>query len=363
MSHRRSVAPEAGGHVPVIDLSSRDTARGRAATASAIGRACERSGFFAVTGHGVPRDLIDRMYRVTSAFFALPDEEKDLVAHRPGVSGFRRAGGRTAHSLGHETPPDLCEVFSAHATGELDRSERERLGGEWATWTQANIWPRSPAGFKDVWLEYMTAAGELSADLMRLFALALGLDERFFDDRFRRHGSSIAANHYYARSGPPLPGQLRRGEHTDFGALTVLHQQDGRSGLQVRRPDGAWHGIPATPGGFVVNIGDLMSLWTGGRWRSALHRVVVPEEADRSSRLSVPFFYMPDHDVSTAPLPPFAARADGFAGRADGPDGGPDGGPDAGPAGGPGAGPDGRPAKDAPTVSDWVSDKMRKILT
>ncbi|MFI1015593.1 isopenicillin N synthase family dioxygenase [Streptomyces sp. NPDC020965] len=323
----------ADGFVPVIDLSYRHSASGRVAVADAIGTACARSGFFVVVGHGVPERLIERMYAVTDGFFTLPEDEKDLVANRPGVSGFRRLGGTTARSLGQETPPDLCEAFGAHVTGELSAAERARLGDEWATWTLANVWPRTPADFQEVWQEYMAVLGELSADVMRLFALALGLDEEFFADKFDRHGSSLTANYYYPQLAPPLPGQLRRGAHTDFGALTVLHQQDGRGGLQVLRGDGEWREVTAVPGGFVVNIGDLMALWTGGLWVSTMHRVVNPARGDASSRLSVPFFYLPNHDASTEPLRPF-----------DTPD----------PARRPGG---------AVTAGEWMSDKLRKLFT
>ncbi|MDL4773715.1 MULTISPECIES: isopenicillin N synthase family dioxygenase [Thermomonosporaceae] len=296
------------GYVPVIDISSRHGAAGRAALAEAIGGACADSGFFIIVDHGVPRELIDRMYAVTNAFFERPDAEKDLVAHRPGVSGFRRSGGTTAQSLDRQSPPDLCEAFGVHVTGELSDQERAGLGNDWATWKLANVWPRVPAGFKDTWHEYMAVMGELAHDLMRLFALALGLDEDHFDDKFDRNVSSLVANYYYPQVEAPLPGQLRRGAHTDFGGLTILFQEDGLGGLQVLQGEDEWRDVRAIPGSFVVNIGDLMALWTGGRWVSTMHRVINPERGNTSSRVSIPFFYQPNHD---APIEPMAAAAGG----------------------------------------------------
>ncbi|MEV4256051.1 2-oxoglutarate and iron-dependent oxygenase domain-containing protein [Spirillospora sp. NPDC049652] len=292
------------GYVPVIDLSIRHDASGRAALAEAIGKACRMSGFFVIVGHGVPEELIGRMHAVTTAFFTLPDAEKERVAHRPGFSGFRRSGGTTAQSLDRRTPPDLCESFGAHVTGELGDREREALGDYWATWKLANLWPEEPAGFKETWQEYMAAMHALATDLLRLCARALGLDEGHFDDKFDRHVSSLVANFYYPQVDEPLPGQLRRGAHTDFGGLTVLHQQDDTGGLQVLQGEDTWQEVRAVPGGFVINIGDLMALWTGGRWVSTMHRVVNPERADASSRLSVPFFFQPNHDAVVEPMPP-----------------------------------------------------------
>ncbi|MFB7653635.1 MULTISPECIES: isopenicillin N synthase family dioxygenase [unclassified Streptomyces] len=320
------------GFVPVIDLSSRESPRGRTAIAEAIGGALRGSGFFIIVGHGVPQDLVDRMFTVTNGFFELPDGQKDLVASRPGVSGYRRAGGTLARSLDQETPPDLCETFAAHVTGELTDKERSRLGDQWASWTHQNVWPERPAGFREVWQEYMAAMSELADDLMRLFALALHLDEDFFTDKFDHHGSSIAVNYYPPQHQPPLPGQYRRGPHTDFGSLTILHQQDDRGGLQVLQSPDTWRDVAAIPNSFVVNIGDLMALWTGGRWVSTMHRVINPPHGDTSSRLTIPFFYLPNHDASIEPMRPFtdSPAIERF---------------------------------DTVTVSEWVSRKVQKIFT
>ncbi|MFI1200449.1 isopenicillin N synthase family dioxygenase [Streptomyces sp. NPDC020883] len=332
MSGDQLAVTVADGFVPVIDLSSRDSAQGRALIAEAIGNALESSGFFIIVGHGVSPELVRRMFTATNAFFKLPCEEKDLVASRPGVSGYRRAGGTLARSLDQETPPDLCETFAAHVTGELSEEERKELGNEWASWTHQNIWPMPPADFKDAWQEYMVAMGDLAADLMCLFALALGLKEDFFDDKFDHHGSSVAANYYPPQLEPPLPGQLRRGPHTDFGSLTILYQEDDRGGLQVLQGKDNWRDVSAIPGSFVVNIGDLMALWTGGRWVSTMHRVINPEPGDTSSRVTIPFFYLPNHDATIEPLRPFqdSPAVERF---------------------------------DTVTVSEWVSRKVRKIFT
>ncbi len=307
MGHPRKTAAVVDGFVPVIDLSARESAHGRGLIADAIGKACETSGFFTIVGHGVPRELIDRMHATTNAFFELPDAEKGLVANRPGVAGFRRFGGTSALSLDQRTPPDLCEVFASHVTGELDEDERARLGDYWAPWKMANIWPGAPADFRDTWHEYMSVMTELAGDIMRLFASALGLAEEFWDDKFDNHTSALIANFYYPQLVPPLPGQLRRGAHTDWGSLTILHQEDGLGGLQVLQASGGtseWCDVPAVPGSFVVNIGDLMALWTSGRWVSTMHRVLNPERGNPSSRLSIPFFHQPNHD---APVEPIAA--------------------------------------------------------
>ncbi|MEC7057233.1 2-oxoglutarate and iron-dependent oxygenase domain-containing protein [Streptomyces violaceochromogenes] len=332
MSSDQSTVTVTDDFVPVIDLSARKEPGKRTEIAQAIGTALRRSGFFIIVGHGIPKDLTDRMFTVTNRFFKLPEPEKDLVASRPGVSGYRRAGGTLARSLDQKTPPDLCETFAAHVTGEMDDEERLKLGNEWASWTHKNIWPENPPEFRKVWQEYMTAMGELAADLMHLFAIALDLDEKFFDDKFDHHGSSIAVNYYPPQLTPPLPGQWRRGPHTDFGSLTILYQEDNRGGLQVLQGEDHWRDVSAIPGSFVVNIGDLMALWTGGRWVSTMHRVVTPHPDDTSSRLTIPYFYLPNHDASIEPMRPFtdSPTVERY---------------------------------DTVTVSEWVSRKVQKIFS
>ncbi len=282
--------------VPVIDLSDRHTASGRAAIAAAVGTACENSGFFTVVNHGVPAALVDRMYRTTNGFFTAPEEEKAFAANRGvGVSGLRKLGGP-------------YEAYAAHVTGDLPAEERQALGTYPATWKAPNIWPADPA-FRETWYDYIGAMTGLSADIMRLFALALDLDEDFFDTKFDNHVSLILANYYYPRPEAPTPDELRRERHTDWGSLTVLYVEDDLGGLQVMRGEDDWVDVPAIPRSFVVNIGDLMAFWTGGRWASTVHRVVTPD-GPQPSRISIPFFYLPNHDASIEPL---HASADGDA--------------------------------------------------
>jgi isopenicillin N synthase-like dioxygenase len=270
--------------VPVVDLSERNTEEGRAAIAATIGKACEASGFFTVVGHGVAPELVGRMYRTTRDFFTSPEDVKDRSLNQgSGVSGLRRVGGP-------------YEAFAAHVTGDLPEEERAALGTHPATWKAANIWPDED--FKATWYDYIAAMTDLSADIMRLFALALDLPERFFDDKFDNHVSLILANYYYAE---PDPEALRREKHTDWGSLTVLYIEDELGGLQVQRGD-EWLDVPSIPGSFVVNIGDLMAFWTGGQWASTVHRVVTPEDAGVRSRISIPFFYLPNHDATIEPM-------------------------------------------------------------
>lgn len=63
--------------------------------------------------------------------------------------------------------------------------------------------------------------------------------------------------------------------------------------------------MPPVPGAFVINIGDLMALWTNDRWVSTMHRVVnpPPQEGGLLRRQSLAFFHQPNWFAEIACLP------------------------------------------------------------
>ena len=134
---------------------------------------------------------------------------------------------------------------------------------------------------------------------MRIFALALALDEEFFIQRSRRHVTNMRINYYPAQDRPPEAGQLRAGAHSDYGAFTILKGENAPGGLQVLRRGGDWTDVPLIDEGFIINIGDLLMRWTNDKWVSTIHRVANPPEKVRRGvdRISVAYFFVPDHDV------------------------------------------------------------------
>jgi isopenicillin N synthase-like dioxygenase len=292
--------------VPIIDIQRGPAGNSRAAAsvATKIGLACETSGFFVIVGHGIPNDLIAEMDAVTRAFFALPVDVKRSVRRAGAVAsrGYRGQSVALARSLDVESPPDLVEVFSASNIAYDARPPM--VDREFDDFYVPNIWPETPGPFRSVWGRYYVALADLSGCLAELFALALGLSSDWFADKLDHHYSSLMANYYPAQVEPPAPGQLRRGAHTDYGAFTLLYQEDAPGGLQIQEGDERWQDIPFVDGSFVVNIGDLLARWTNDRWVSTMHRVVNPprEFADRD-RVSIPFFVNPNVDAVIECIP------------------------------------------------------------
>jgi isopenicillin N synthase-like dioxygenase len=280
--------------IPVIDLApSFENTAGREKVAEEIRSACETIGFFTIAGHGIPAALVDHLLATARAFFALPLEEKRRTPQPvERISrGYSHVASRgLAYSTGAKTPPDLQESF---AMGPLDEAPLEVRGTDAERlFFMRNLWPTRPADLRKAFEDYYGAMEGLSLHLLRLFARALGLDEHFFDSKVDHHTSTMRVIHYPPQAGVPAEGQLRAGEHTDYGTLTILKGEDVPGGLQVKLRSGAWVDVHPAPDAFVCNIGDLMMRWTNDHWVSNPHRVAnPPREYAHIGRLSIPFFH------------------------------------------------------------------------
>jgi isopenicillin N synthase-like dioxygenase len=293
--------------IPLIDLSPflHGSHAERRGVVSAVGAACEEIGFLLVSGHGVPSTLVDEIRRVSSAFFDRPLEEKLGYRMPPDrYRGYIAYGNEAlAYSLDERTPPDLKESFSI---GPIDAADDDyHRAAAPANFFAPNMWPEGLPAFRSTWTDYYRHMEALAATLMRIFALALDMDEHFFDDKIDRHITNFSVLHYPPQHEPPLPGQLRAGAHTDYGSLTIVKPDAAAGGLQVLGKDDSWLDVPHVPDTFVVNLGDLMAEWTNDRWVSTLHRVANPPSTAGAAarRLSMAFFHQPNYDAVIRCLP------------------------------------------------------------
>jgi isopenicillin N synthase-like dioxygenase len=292
--------------VPAIDIGpfEHGSAGEKRSIAARVDAACREIGFLVITGHGIPKAFFDDAFAAGRAFFDLPEAEKRRTISPGGLEflGYTAPLTRNlAATLGEERPPDLREIFTVGA-GEHFASDFAGLPGVDDLYAP-NRWPDRPDGFEAVHLRLYRAMEILSARMMRIFALSLGLPEDYFADKIDRHFSPLGSFHYPALTAPARPGQLRCGAHTDFGSLTMLAMDavvgEGASGgLQVQTPNGDWEDVTAGPDELVLNIGDMMARWTNDHWTSTLHRVAVPD-ADNGGRRrqSIGYFLHPNYDA------------------------------------------------------------------
>lgn len=261
--------------------------------AAAIDRACTDVGFFGVVDHGVAAALPAGALDVARRFFALPPEVKRrwIVATPPGLQrGYGGLGAEAqAAAVGDETPPDLSETYSV---GPVDTPAA-------GPWDRGDTWPdEAVPGFRAAFTAWRAAADALGRSILRACALAITGEPGAFDHLVTRPLGGLRANHYPALAAPPAQDRWRGGAHTDYGTVTVL-ATDGTAGLEIEVAPGRWTPVEAPTGGFLVNIGDLLALQTGGRWRSTWHRVRVPGGAPpHPARTSLAFFQFPNPECA-----------------------------------------------------------------
>ncbi|MDB5397942.1 MAG: isopenicillin synthase family oxygenase [Rhodospirillales bacterium] len=282
--------------LPLIDLGglrSSDRAK-RDSVADQIGLACCDKGFFYIENHGVPQSLIEAVFRESRNFFALPVAEQLEVGRDRSFCnrGFEPLGGQDLEQTG---VPDVKEAFDLGA--ELAEDDPRVVARK--VNHGPNQWPSGLPTFRRVMEGYFDVMLELTMRLMGAVATSLGLAEDHFASFCTEPVALLRLLHYPTQPAKPHPREKGCGAHTDWGALTVLLQDDA-AGLQIKDPVHGWLHAPPRPGSFVVNLGDLIARWTNDRYHSTQHRVI---NVSGRARFFVPFFLdgNPDHLISCLP--------------------------------------------------------------
>jgi isopenicillin N synthase-like dioxygenase len=283
--------------IPVIDVGP--FIRGEQSAGEVV-RAVETAargiGFFLITGHGVPTEVISRLYDSARAYFDLPEE-------------YKRAHGRGTGSVGGMSfSPIADEALSATLGIKTPGDYKESLN--FGVRLPGDAWPDFPVGLEQAFRDYFAAMEALARHLRRIFSSAIGLDPDHFESSFEGHLSALRVINYPEQDVAPLPGQMRAGVHTDYGFMTILRSEASSGGLQVQGRDGRWIDAPSIEDAYVINIADAFMRWTNDEWVSTPHRVANPPRVGvrgTSRRQSIPFFVNPSKDTVISCLEPFRA--------------------------------------------------------
>jgi isopenicillin N synthase-like dioxygenase len=277
--------------VDITGLRSPDRAE-RERVAADIGKAAREIGFLYISGTGVDEALFDRMLAATKTFFALPVEEK--MRSYIGLSTCHR-GYVPVGEEGVETGmPDLKEAFDTAL--DLPADDPDHVAGN--PMLGPNVWPEVD-GFAEAVTAYYQAVLDLGNQLLWAFAVALGEDPDTFTQHATKTPSQLRLVHY--PYNPDAEDVLGIGAHTDYECFTLL--KPTAPGLEVLNGAGEWVDVPPVPDAFVVNIGDLLELWTNGAYVATSHRVRKVKE----ERYSFPLFFNVDYHTEVKPLPQFVA--------------------------------------------------------
>lgn len=269
--------------LPVIDLREQDLP-------ARIEDACRSTGFFYVSGHGVPTELQSSLDSTAREFFALPEAAKQDIEMARGGRAWR----------------GWFPVGGELTSGEADLKEGLYFGTEMPAGHPLplhgpNLFPQQVPELRSLVLTYLDELTRVAQEVLRGVALSLGLAPDYFSAGYTANPTVLFRIFHYPPADGPGWGV---GEHTDYGLLTLL-LQDSCGGLQVHTLEG-WVDAPPLPNTFVCNIGDMLERLTGGWYRSTPHRV---RNTSGRDRLSFPFFFDPDFAATVPPLPARAAVA------------------------------------------------------
>ncbi|MEN3331886.1 MAG: hypothetical protein V7641_1251 [Blastocatellia bacterium] len=284
---------QAATSIPIIDIQPLIASTNkRQAVAEQIGQACRNNGFFYVVGHGISEALQYRLERLSRQFFAQDVRTKLEIGMAKGGRAWRGY-----FPVGNELTsgkPDLKEglYFGAELPDDhpLVKAGLPMHG--------ANLFPTAIPRLRETVIDYMEAMTRLGHHLMAGIALSLGLNESYFAERYTAEPLQLfRIFNYPPNAAPDRAAQWGVGEHTDYGLLTIL-RQDQSGGLQVKS-NAQWIAARPLANSFVCNIGDMLDRMTGGLYRSTPHRV---RNNSGDDRLSFPFFFDPNFNAEIKPI-------------------------------------------------------------
>lgn len=274
-------------HIPLIDIS-------RTATyVREIEKASRQVGFMYVAGHGIAPATVQRVRAAVIDYFAQPLDVKlrDRIS-RGNYRGYIPLGFFSPNTGGENR--DHYEGYKLHFDVPADDpvcAACDLYG--------PNKWPRKPAHFRESLLDYWRQCDRVATMLLAAFARILGVPRDDFLRCFIKPLTNMTLLHY----PPQEPGSGGFGihPHKDTDALTIL-APDPVGGLMIRcRGKREWIRADPPPDALIVNIGDLLELWSGGCFVSTPHKV---ENRGGAERYSFPYFCVPRHDTVVRPLRP-----------------------------------------------------------
>lgn len=255
-----------------------------------IRTACISTGFFQLLGHGVPRTLQQSVFDAGKRFFALPTDVKLGMDCRRNV-GFRGYDAMASQSYESGVLPDLKEGFMMGT----DMPEYDPRVINRRFFMGPNVWPPESLlkneDFRQPLETYFEAIMKLCWTVMDLVAATLPYGPNVFDEWKANDPACPFRLLHYPPTPEPVEGQKRQlgsSAHTDFGAITLL-LQDEHAGLEIQdRETGEWIPIPPKEDAYVINMGDMISRITDGHYKSSIHRVI---NRNNNDRYSIVFFF------------------------------------------------------------------------
>ncbi|GJN07563.1 hypothetical protein PR202_ga25463 [Eleusine coracana subsp. coracana] len=242
--------------------------------AAKLRSALESWGLFVVTGHGIPKELLDGILGVTRDFFYLTPEEKLKYSNVIDGNKFQHEGYGIDRVDTNEQILDWCDRLYLKVQPEDER--------------QLELWPSHPQFLTALLHEYTRKCEQVTKVVLGAMATGLGFTEEFFIDKVGERVTTFARFSYYPPCArPDLVYGVK--PHTDNSVLSILLLDKDVGGLQVLKGE-TWVDVPVLGHDLLVLVGDVMEIMSNAVFKAPVHRVVTGDK----ERVSLVMFYRPD---------------------------------------------------------------------
>jgi isopenicillin N synthase-like dioxygenase len=269
--------------------------------AAHIRRASEQVGFFYISGHGVPTDVVDAAFAASRELHAMPLADKRALAMNENNIGYLAVNEsmQRASTVHKATRPNQNESFFVSYDRGPDHPDvvaGKPLRGR-------NQWPPETipgiAEMRRDMMAYFNALGAMCDRILPAFAAALDMPPDFFAPFFANEAHANLRFLHYPPQDAGEENLFGQAPHTDNSFMTALARTDV-PGLAVRLPSGEWFAPPVLPGTFLINLGNIMRRWSNDRFLSTPHGVLNDSGTDR---YSLAYFHSPNPDSVIECLP------------------------------------------------------------
>jgi len=292
LSHSKRRSFSSGYDLEIVDVGAlidpNASLCSKQSVARDLHRICCNTGFLLIRNHGISMELKRKVLDVGEQFFQLPLETKNKVAMNGGFRGYQYLGQNVTQGKN-----DLHEGYDWHYTLPKDHPHYSTNAFTYSP----NHWSQEPSGFEPLFRDYVSQMENLGSKLMEGLALGLDLPLQYFHPYFKSSQWCMRLIGYPAK--PDSTREEGCGVHSDYGCLTLLNATTHENCLQVRDQNGEWVFVNCPEDCYVINLGDMLHIWTNGRYQATSHCVQPPKEG---YRVSVVFFYEPNFDAWIEPL-------------------------------------------------------------
>ncbi|XP_030529889.1 protein SRG1-like [Rhodamnia argentea] len=277
--HRR----ESSQGLPCIDLGKLMDPPSRSTELHNLHSACHQWGLFRLVNHGVSDEGLRMMQENVQGFFELPYHEKQKSAQRPGsLEGYGHA-----FVTSHDQKLGWNDMIFLKCLPNHERN--------------LDLWPQNPPEFRIALEKYSEDMRKLAVAVVNYIGMASGIHEGELDLLMKSFGEGkfeIRMNYYPACPEPERVIGLE--PHADISGITLLTECADMPGLQVLSNDDCWVTVPPVHGSIIVNLGQIMEIYSNGTYKAPDHRAVVNKEKER---LSIATFCYPSPSLPVGPSP------------------------------------------------------------